>query len=155
MLVNIICIIFLAHIIIIIYYYYYFFGLNFDTAKKFLRTFLDQRKRVYPNKSLTRQKNTSYFSLASQQLKLNSLTLSFSANSRSFSKNHCEISLIFFFLISHSLCFLNSYHFNFVTSLFSFSSPLPFIFSQLSLHQNHNGPFNHQRNLLFLFHPTI
>ena len=86
---------FLAHIIFLLLLL--FFGLNFDTAKRFLWTFLDQRKRVYPKKSLTSQKNTTYFSLASQQLKFNSLTLSFSANFRSFSKNHGEISLIFYF----------------------------------------------------------
>ena len=130
----------------------FFFWVKFWYSKEISSNFPGSKKAHVPKK-ITYQSKKILLILAWHHNNYHSIhSLSFSTNSHSFSKNHCEISFIFYFSFTS---LLNSYNFNFVASLFFLSSPLPFRFSQLSLHQNHNGPFDHQRNLLFLFHPTM
>ena len=147
------------NIFFIIRFFFFFFLLNFGTAKDDRPTTLGALKLSWIKVSASTQKKT----LTSKKTLLilawhhnNQNSIHWLSHSQPILVLSQKIIVKYLsFLISHSLRFLNSYNFNFVTSLFSFFSPLPFRFSKLSLHQNHNGPFDHQRNLLFLFHPTM
>ena len=78
---------------------------------------------MYPKKSLTSQKKILLI-LAWHHNNYHSIhSLSFSTNSHSFSKNHCEISLIFNFSFT-SLLKLLQFKFRHIFIFFLLSSPL-------------------------------